>query len=108
MKSQSIFIIGDSISIGYSPYLQKYLKEKFYFLQKKGIKESLWNHDTLMGANGGDSSLVLKYLNNNHIHQEIPKVDYFLFNCGLHDIKTNTISKKKQVLYQNIVRIFTQ
>lgn len=96
MKLPSVFIIGDSISIGYCPYLRKYLKGKFQYSRKRGVKEALWNLDIKMGANGGDSSLVLKYLRGNHSHKEIPEVDYFLFNCGLHDIKTNPISKKKQ------------
>lgn len=96
MKLPSAFIIGDSISIGYDPYLHKYLKGKFRYLRKQGAKEALWNTGIQMGANGGDSSLVLKFLCSNHVHKEIPEVDYLLFNCGLHDIKTDPVSKKKQ------------
>lgn len=97
MKLPSAFIIGDSISIGYDPYLKKYLNGKFRYSRKQGAKEANWNLDMPMCANGGDSSLVLKYLRGNHIHKEIPNVDYFLFNCGLHDIRTGTVLKRKQI-----------
>lgn len=95
MKLSSVFVIGDSISIGYWPYLCEYLKGSFRCLRKKGVKEALWNLNIPMGVNGGDSSLVLNYILNNHIHKEIPKVDCFLFNCGLHDIKTFYFNKKQ-------------
>jgi GDSL-like lipase/acylhydrolase family protein len=100
-KLPSIFILGDSISIGYSRYLCEYLKGKFRCSRKKGLKEFLWNSETQRGANGGDSSFVLNYLCNNHKHKEILKVDYFLFNCGLHDIKADFILKKKQISLSN-------
>ncbi|MFA5828058.1 MAG: SGNH/GDSL hydrolase family protein [Candidatus Shapirobacteria bacterium] len=111
MKLPSVFIVGDSISIGYDPYLRKYLKGKFWYSRKLGTKETFWNPGTPMSANGGDSSLVLKYLQNNHKHKEIPKVNYLLFNCGLHDIKTNPITEKKQITisrYRENLRLILQ
>lgn len=97
MKLPSVFVIGDSISIDYDPYLRKYLKKFFLYSRKQGIKEALWNLDIPMGANGGDSSLILEYFYNKNKHREIVNVDYLLFNCGLHDIKTDPISNIKQI-----------
>ncbi|MDD3726503.1 MAG: SGNH/GDSL hydrolase family protein, partial [Candidatus Ratteibacteria bacterium] len=53
-------------------------------------------NDGTDGVNGGDSSMVLKYLwavkEKNIYHP-----DYILLNCGIHDIKRNAISKTYQV-----------
>ncbi|MGI5841386.1 MAG: SGNH/GDSL hydrolase family protein [Patescibacteria group bacterium] len=97
MSKPSLFVIGDSVSVDYGTYLCRYLRETFQYSRKQGTNEVAWNHGVAMGANGGDSSLVLKYLCSNYCHKEISKVDYLLLNCGLHDIKVNPASKKKQI-----------
>jgi len=88
-----IFLIGDSISIHYSPYLEMYLKGKAVFDRKKdnGLAEN--NLDIPQGANGGDSQMVLSYLK---IKMNEPdfKPDYLLLNCGLHDIKREILTHK--------------
>lgn len=91
-----IFVIGDSISIHYGPYLKKALKGFAEYGRKDGEEEALKDLDTPMGANGGDSSMVLEYL------QALQKTggidaDYVLINCGMHDIKTNPETKVKQI-----------
>jgi len=93
----SIFVIGDSISVQYGPYLSKYLEPFFVYHRKRGAEDAFANLDLPVGANGGDSSVVLAYLEANDRHSEIPYVDYLLVNCGLHDIKTNPESGTKQV-----------
>ena len=56
------------------------------------------NLDQPMGANGGDSSMVLQYLRHKILHHDddnqdngggilLKDVDYLFLNCGLHDIK---------------------
>jgi lysophospholipase L1-like esterase len=98
MKLPSVFVLGDSISIHYGPFLKQYLKGRFKYARKRGNQKALENLDVPTGANGGDSSMVLRYLAANKKHREIPApVDYLLINCGLHDIKTDPISLKKQV-----------
>ena len=57
-----VYIIGDSISIQYGPYLEKALKGIMTYARKEGEAESLLNLDNPQGANGGDSSMVLAYL----------------------------------------------
>lgn len=91
-----IFLIGDSISIHYSPYLEMYLKEKAVFDRKKdnGLAEK--NLDIPQGANGGDSRMVLSYLKIK-VNEPDFKPDYLLLNCGLHDIKREILTHKIQV-----------
>ena len=59
----TLFVLGDSISIHYGPYLQKASKGFLQYDRKQGasgVEEN--NMDVATGANGGDSSMVLAYL----------------------------------------------
>ncbi len=92
----SLFVIGDSISIQYGPYLEAMVRDVFDYARKSGEEEALKDLDIPQGANGGDSSMVLAYL------QALcagggfaPEV--LLVNCGLHDIKTPPDSVTRQV-----------
>ena len=101
-----IYVIGDSISIQYGPYLQGYLKGFMEYSRKEGEREALANLDYPQGANGGDSSMVLSFLRDKARTGGID-TDLLLVNCGLHDIKTDTVSGKKQVsidLYEQNLR----
>ncbi|GHU73822.1 hypothetical protein FACS189450_14190 [Spirochaetia bacterium] len=92
-----LFVVGDSISMHYGPYLQQYTEGRFLYDRKRGspglsAKEDLDNPS--VGSNGGDSRMVLQYL------QKEPKAldcDVFLFNCGLHDIKIDLQTGALQV-----------
>jgi lysophospholipase L1-like esterase len=88
-------VIGDSISIQYGPYLRKFINEKFYYDRKRG-EEALKDLDNPVGANGGDSSMVLSYLKEQNANNTM-NYDILLLNCGLHDIKTNPETGEKQV-----------
>ncbi len=79
----SVFVIGDSISIQYGPSLEKALAGFFHYDRKRGSLEDLDNPD---GANGGDSSMVLEYLESRQKADPI-RADILVINCGLHDIK---------------------
>ncbi|NLF38107.1 SGNH/GDSL hydrolase family protein, partial [bacterium] len=83
----SIYILGDSISLHYGPYLKEYVRGVFAYARKEGDEEAMLNLDKPQGANGGDSSMVLAFLEGKAAHGGI-KADYLLVNCGLHDIKT--------------------
>lgn len=91
-----IFIIGDSISIQYGPLLKQYLQGFVEYSRKEGEEEALKNLDIPQGANGGDSSMVLTYLQAKKNNDSID-ADYLLLNCGLHDIKTNPETGVKQI-----------
>ena len=101
-----IFVIGDSISIQYGPYLKQYLSGAMDYSRKDGETEALLNLDNPQGANGGDSSMVLSFM------RALAKsggvdADVHLVNCGLHDIKRNPTTGKAQVPiddYENNLR----
>jgi len=91
-----VYVIGDSISIHYGPYLQTYLKGFMEYSRKEGEEEALLNLDTPQGANGGDSSMVLSFLKAKARSGGID-ADLLLLNCGLHDIKTTPATGARQV-----------
>jgi hypothetical protein len=93
---KKIFIVGDSISIQYGPFLVKYLQGIMLYSRKEGTEEALQNLDIPQGANGGDSSMIVAYLKSKQ-HNGGINADYLLVNCGLHDIKTNPETGIKQV-----------
>ncbi|MBP1990570.1 SGNH/GDSL hydrolase family protein [Paenibacillus eucommiae] len=92
---RSVFVIGDSISIHYGPYLQQAIAPQLSYDRKRGTEDALKDLNNPIGANGGDSGMVLAYLQQQeqeHIHYDI-----LLVNCGLHDIKTDPATRTKQV-----------
>ena len=93
---KSIYVIGDSISIQYGPYLEEMLRGVWQYGRKEGDEEARLNLDRPQGANGGDSSMVLDFLRGRADSGGIP-ADLLLLNCGLHDIKTDPATGYKQV-----------
>lgn len=85
-----IYVLGDSISIHYGPYLKNYIRG-FASYARKEEKD-----DPELGANGGDSSAVLRFLKKKLKTGGID-ADYIILNCGLHDIKTNPQTGKRQI-----------
>jgi lysophospholipase L1-like esterase len=95
-----IFVIGDSISMHYGPYLKQYLNGIAEYDRKEGDEEAMLNLDIPQGANGGDSSMVLTYLKAKNKAGGID-ADFLLLNCGLHDIKTDIETGEKQITIEN-------
>lgn len=95
MAKSTVFVLGDSISIHYGPYLKKIIEGNFNYDRKRGEDLALTDLDNLVGANGGDSAMVLEFLEGRG--NKIGKVDYLLLNCGLHDIKADRETKNKQI-----------
>ncbi len=93
---KKLYIIGDSISIQYGPYLQQALQGVMHYARKEGETEALLNLDNPQGANGGDSSMVLAFLQG-MAQQGGIGADLLLVNCGLHDIKTNPQTGQRQI-----------
>lgn len=96
----NLYVIGDSISIHYGPYLKKQLHGVVGYARKEGEEEVRLNLDNPSGANGGDSSMVLSFLQGKAKSGGID-ADLILVNCGLHDIKTYRDFGKKQVAIEN-------
>ena len=103
-----LFILGDSISLGYGPYLEQMLAGRFQcdrkgsellspdqreqnILQRLGALAS-----SIPDLNGGDSAQVLDYL-----RKRGPLINadstLLLLNCGLHDVRVDAGSGTYQV-----------
>ncbi|WP_454054305.1 SGNH/GDSL hydrolase family protein [Clostridium sp. Marseille-Q7071] len=92
---RSLFVIGDSISIHYGPYLREMIKDKFTYDRKRGLEHALVDLDKPVGANAGDSSMVLEYLQEEHKLGSI--YDVLIINCGMHDLRRDRESNVVQI-----------
>jgi lysophospholipase L1-like esterase len=92
----NIYVLGDSISLHYGPYLESYLKGIMGYARKEGEEEAALNLDNPQGSNGGDSGMVLSFLQARGRAGGIA-ADVLLLNCGLHDIKTDPATGTRQV-----------
>jgi len=79
---KTIHVIGDSISIYYGPYLQRYISP-FHNYSRKG--EKIGEIVNPEGDNGGDSSHVLMYID--RCIRQGTSWDMVIINCGLHDVR---------------------
>jgi len=106
---RSLFVIGDSISIHYGPYLDQMTQGVFCYSRKSGLDAALRDLNQALGANGGDSGHVLDYLSDMSADENWHH-DILLLNCGLHDIKTDPRTGAAQVplaaYARNLSRIF--
>jgi lysophospholipase L1-like esterase len=108
-KPKRLFLLGDSISLQYGTELQKILAGKFVIEHKMGDSIAFKNLDIPIGANGGDSRMVLKYLST-QVNNPAFKPDLFVLNCGLHDVKrdplTNAIAVNEKDYRRNLEEIY--
>lgn len=103
---RSLFVVGDSISIQYGPYLKKMVEPRFHYDRKRGEEQALADLDHPVGANGGDSGMVLSYLQEER--KRGVSYDVLLINCGLHDVKTNPLTGAKQVTISHYIQNLEQ
>jgi lysophospholipase L1-like esterase len=99
MDLPRIFVIGDSISIQYGPYLERDLAGSWHYDRKRddaGAPRAISNLDVPTGANGGDSGMVLAYMRRRLENHPI-SADLLLLNCGLHDIKIDPRTNVRQI-----------
>lgn len=89
-----IYVLGDSISVHYGPYLERALSGLAVYARKGGPDASGTDWENPTDANGGDSRLVLSFLREN-----LPAIntDILLLNCGLHDIRVDRTTGDHQV-----------
>jgi len=107
----TLFILGDSISIQYGPFLERMLADRCTCDRKgsellgaesleEGRKDTLHRLAALESSseaiNGGDSSCVLEYLQARGSPAS-PAWSVLLLNCGLHDIRTDPLRASRQV-----------
>lgn len=93
---KKVFVIGDSISIQYGPYLKKFIEGKYLYDRKRDNGEAMQDLNKPVGANGGDSRMVVEYLETLQKDKNF-SADILLVNCGLHDIKTDRKTGKKAI-----------
>ncbi|MBI1337460.1 MAG: hypothetical protein GC164_10915 [Phycisphaera sp.] len=91
-----LFVLGDSISMQYGPFLEANLRGVLGYARKEDVEKGPVNLDIPAGANGGDSTRCLKYLQFRHERDDL-KADILLLNCGLHDVKCSAASRENQV-----------
>jgi hypothetical protein len=91
-----LFLIGDSISVQYSSFLEKYVDGFVLFDRKRDDGQVEKDFDVPTGANGGDSQMVPAYLRTK-VKDPSSNPDYLLLTCGLHNIRRNSSTNKIQV-----------
>ena len=91
-----LFVLGDSISMHYGPFLETFVAGQFTCIRKGEKNAEPGDLNLGNDINGGDSTLVLEYLNARVARGFKP--DLLLLNCGLHDIKTDPARGAKRVL----------
>ncbi len=89
---RTLHVVGDSISQHYGPYLEQYLAGIFAYSRKDSMPGDPAEPN---GGNGGDSSLVLRYLT--ACRERNWRWDFLVLNCGLHDIRTDPQTQARQV-----------
>lgn len=90
-----LYLVGDSISVHYGPWLEKYLGSRFVFQRRTGEEEALADLDRPRGANGGDSRRVKALLE--EAARDNFRTDLLLVNCGLHDQRRDPETGELQV-----------
>lgn len=93
---KKLFVLGPSVSCYYGKYLKKMLSGVMEYDRKGGTHTLKDLEDYTDGINGGDSSMVLTYLNE-VINKDWFKPDILLLSCGGHDQKRNLKTNQFQV-----------
>ena len=91
-----LFWVGDSIALHYQPYLISALEGVARVEFRSGYREAVKDLDHPRGANCGDSSMVLPFLRSLLARPDFD-ARWIVFNCGLHDIKTDPATGRRQV-----------
>ena len=95
-RMKSIMVMGDSISIHYGAYLINMLKSKFEVITREITDEAHQNLNLAVGGNCGDSG-HLNVMLDKYLKDENYNFDILIFNCGLHDLRTDLDTGSKQV-----------
>lgn len=96
VSAPQLFVLGDSISLDYGPYLAEALADAWRYACKGDLALARQDLDVPQGANGGDSGMALRYVQE-AVAQGRFAPDVLLLNAGLHDIKCDPYSGALQV-----------
>ena len=102
MSKARILLVGDSISIQYSPFLQASLKQSATWVgfSEEAMQGALTDLDTPQDMNCGDSNRCLEIITD-MLQKADGQIDLILLTCGLHDIKTKAADGSKQVTLED-------
>lgn len=89
---KKVYLLGDSISIQYGPYLERIIKDDFFYNRKTGREEKIIYSNIPKGENGGDSNQIICFLKEMFFSGK--RYEILLINCGLHDVKRERVSKR--------------
>jgi len=89
-----VYVLGDSISVHYGPYLERELTGYADYARKGGPDASGTDWENPTDANGGDSRLVVEFLRQN---LTAIQADLLLLNCGLHDLRVDRTTGTYQI-----------
>lgn len=95
MTKRKLFVLADSISIHYGPFLKSFIEEN-YELSRKGDEFAGELEVNDPRQNGEDSDRVLEYARARFSEDNF-RPDAILLNCGLHDVKYNEGKDTAQV-----------
>lgn len=70
------------------------IRNKYDYNRKGETEEAVIDLDNPVDANAGDSNMVFNYLTEEN--EKSRGYDILLLNCGLHDIKVDPLSGKRQ------------
>jgi lysophospholipase L1-like esterase len=106
-----LFLVGDSISIYYTPYLETDVSNHYKFSRKTSpAPETIAEQLSDPNVQGGNSRMVLEYLEKRYSESNFAP-DIVLINTGLHDIKripqTNVVAIASTEYRTNLEKIIS-
>ena len=106
LQKKEVFVLGQSVSLQWGEYFQKYLGKGYAYRHKTGQEAPLRHCVAIQSENGGDSRAVLQYLD---LMKADLHPDMLLVGAGLHDIRRNrsngTIQVSLSEYRENLERI---
>lgn len=91
-----VFHIGDSIAVQYGPFLQERVGGHVDLFRRGRLEEAQRDWDVPRGPNQGDSDSVRAMVDSTPL-MNAADADAVLLNCGLHDVKTDPATGRRQV-----------
>ena len=82
MSAPQLFVIGDSISAYYGPFLDRYLLGRLSLARRTGLEPNV------LQGQGCDTATVLTFVRAMAANAAW-RPNYVLLNCGLHDLKVD-------------------
>jgi lysophospholipase L1-like esterase len=97
MNLPQLFVIGDSISAYYCPFLDRYLLGRFRLAWRTGLEPNV------LQGRGCDTATVLTFVRA-MAADATWRPNFVLLNCGLHDLKTEPATGAKTVSLEEYSR----